>query len=115
MLVGILHEDLGEDLGSWTHGNSTLTKKLVWSMLIISMLTFTHSNMIVWCIAQNLPFFMLDLFKETCVSPHPTYRGGCGIRTKGHFGWGPRSKNMRTNLKHIEPLSRSGPLLWTLP
>ena len=27
MLVGNFYEDLGEDLGSWTHVNSTLTKK----------------------------------------------------------------------------------------
>jgi hypothetical protein len=36
--VGSLHEDLGEDLGSWTHGDSTLTRKLVWPTLITFML-----------------------------------------------------------------------------
>ena len=27
MLVGSLHEDLGEDLGAWTHVNSTLIRR----------------------------------------------------------------------------------------
>ena len=34
VLVGNLHENPG----SWTHMKSTLTRKLVWPMLIISML-----------------------------------------------------------------------------
>ena len=35
VLVGSLNEDLGKDLGSWTHVNSTLTRKLDWPKLII--------------------------------------------------------------------------------
>ena len=38
VLVISLYEDLGEDPGSWTHGDSTLSRKLVWSTLIISTL-----------------------------------------------------------------------------
>jgi hypothetical protein len=29
VLVGSLYEDLGEDLGSWAHINSTLTRKII--------------------------------------------------------------------------------------
>ena len=34
VLVGSLCEDLGEDLESWTHINSTSTIRLVWPTLI---------------------------------------------------------------------------------
>ena len=34
VLVESHHEDLGEDQRPWTHINSTLTRKLVWLMLI---------------------------------------------------------------------------------
>ena len=34
VLVGSLYEDLGEDLESWTHVNSSSTIKLVWPTLI---------------------------------------------------------------------------------
>jgi hypothetical protein len=34
MLVGSLCEDLGERLRSWTHINTTMTRKLVWPTLI---------------------------------------------------------------------------------
>ena len=40
MLVGSLNEDLGEDPMSWTHVNSTLTKKSLWPTLIISHAIF---------------------------------------------------------------------------
>ena len=40
VLVGSLHGDLGEDPRFWTNNNSTLTRKLVWSTLIILMLIF---------------------------------------------------------------------------
>ena len=43
VLVKSFHENLGEDLGSWTHSNSTLTRKSLWPTLIIFMLTF-HSH-----------------------------------------------------------------------
>jgi hypothetical protein len=40
VLVGSFHEDLGEDTGSWTHVNSTLTRKVVHGPTpIISTLT----------------------------------------------------------------------------
>lgn len=35
VLVGIRHEDLGEDPVSWTHVNSTLTRKYAWPTLHI--------------------------------------------------------------------------------
>ena len=34
MSIECLLKDLGEDLGSWTHGNYALTRKLMWSTLI---------------------------------------------------------------------------------
>ena len=34
-LVGSLHEDTREDTGSWTHGNSNLTRNLAWRMQIL--------------------------------------------------------------------------------
>ena len=33
-MVGSLHKDSREDPGSWTHITSTLTRKVVWLMLI---------------------------------------------------------------------------------
>ena len=36
VLVTSLHEDLEKDLVSWTHINSTSTRKLAWPTLIIS-------------------------------------------------------------------------------
>ena len=38
LLVIILDEDLEEDLGSWIYNNYTLTRRLVWPMLIASTL-----------------------------------------------------------------------------
>lgn len=35
MLVGSLHQDSGEELGSWTYVNFTLTRKLVWLRLLL--------------------------------------------------------------------------------
>lgn len=43
VLVESLHADLWEDLGSWTHVNAALTRKLVWPLLIISTLISTHT------------------------------------------------------------------------
>jgi hypothetical protein len=40
LFVGSLYEDLREDPGSWTHVNFTLTRNLMWPMLIISTLIF---------------------------------------------------------------------------
>jgi hypothetical protein len=44
VLVGSFHEDLQVDQGSWTNINSTLARKLMWPMLMISTLIFTHTN-----------------------------------------------------------------------
>jgi hypothetical protein len=44
VLVGSFHEDLQVDQGSWTNINSTLARKLMWPMLMISTLIFTHIN-----------------------------------------------------------------------
>ena len=38
VLVGNLHADLGEDSGTWTHGNFTSTRKFVWRMLLFTTL-----------------------------------------------------------------------------
>ena len=35
VVVGSLHEDSGEDPGSWTCNSSTVTRKSVWPTLII--------------------------------------------------------------------------------
>lgn len=48
---------LGEDMGSWTHVNSTLTIKLVRPMLIIIMLIFTHTNRSTWCTSISKKWF----------------------------------------------------------
>ena len=45
VLVRSLHEALGNDLESRTQVNSTLTRKFVWSALIIFTLISTHTNM----------------------------------------------------------------------
>ena len=49
MLVGSLHENLREDPGFWTYLHSTLTRKLVWTTIRISMLSCTHTNRTIKC------------------------------------------------------------------
>ena len=48
VLVGSLHEGLGKDLGFRTQVDSTLTRKLVWHVVIISTLISTHTNRTIW-------------------------------------------------------------------
>jgi hypothetical protein len=57
VLVGSLLKDLREDLGSWTHINSTLTRKLVWPTLITSTLIF-HPLIGLFSVVANIyPLF----------------------------------------------------------
>jgi hypothetical protein len=48
-----LHEDLGEDLGSCTHGNSTLSRKWMCAVLLIFALISTHNSRTTQCTTQG--------------------------------------------------------------
>ena len=77
-MVENLYEDLEEDSGSWTHINSILTRKLVWS-------TPTHIDQcvcltnIIWCSTSSLKCHVMFSKKKKNVNWHPHVLLNCHL------------------------------------